>query len=249
MNIDFAADLLPILILGLAAFLVGLGKGGLGGSIGALVTILMAQVVPIEEVIGILLPVLILGDTFSMAAHWRKWDRKIALLLLPGAVLGVTVGTYFISSVTSDMLRIGVAIIALVFVAYKFLEDRILMAVEYQPRNWHGWLAGTVSGFTSSLAHAGGPPASIYLLMQDLTPRVFVATSVMFFTILNWIKVPYYAFIGIFNFDFLLRVIWLAPLVPLGVWVGRLFAEKVNKLLFERVILILLLVSAINLLI
>lgn len=246
---EFTGSLLPILILGLAAFLVGLGKGGLGGSIGALVTILMAQVVPIENVIGILLPVLILGDAFSMAAHWGKWNRRIALLLIPGAVVGVTVGTYFISSVTSDMLRIGVAIIALIFVVYKFLEDRIMKDVKYQSHNWHGWLAGTISGFTSSLAHAGGPPASIYLLMQDLTPRVFVATSVLFFTILNWIKVPYYAVIGIFDFDFLLRVIWLAPLVPLGVCVGRLFAERVDKVLFERIILVLLFISAINLLI
>ncbi|MBK5107995.1 MAG: TSUP family transporter [Anaerolineales bacterium] len=77
-------------------------------------------------------------------------------------------------------------------------------------------IAGTITGFSSALAHTGGPPVSIYLLLQDVTPRVFIATSAIFFFLLNWIKVPYYWCAGLFDFQQLWQIAWLLPLVPLG---------------------------------
>ena len=116
--------------------------------------------------------------------------------------------------------------------------------MQYVSRNWHGLLAGTVTGFSSALAHTGGPPVSIYLLMQDIVPGIFVATSALFFLILNWIKVPYYLYARLFDFNRLLGIVWLMPLVPAGVWVGKWAASRVDKLTFERIIVALLVVSA-----
>ena len=80
--------------------------------------------------------------------------------------------------------------------------------------------------------------------MQDVTPRVFIATSAIFFLILNWIKVPYYWYAGLFDFQRLLQIAWLLPLVPLGVWVGRWAAGKVNKETFEWIIVVLLAITS-----
>jgi uncharacterized membrane protein YfcA len=115
---------------------------------------------------------------------------------------------------------------------------------QYQSQNWHGVLAGSTAGFSSTLAHTGGPPVSIYLLMQDISPRTFVATSALFFMVLNWIKVPSYLYIGLLDFQLLKQVVWLFPLLPLSVWVGKLIADKINKVLFDRLIVIFLAVSA-----
>ena len=173
-------------------FLISLSKGGLGGMAGNLATPLMAMVMPVNQVLALLLPFMLLADVFSIAMHWRKWNARLFWLLIPGGVVGVAIGTYFIANVSPHVLKIGLAIIALLFVAYKLLEKRILGSVKYQEKNWHGWLAGSTAGFTSALAHSGGPPISIYLMLQDVTPGVFIATSVLFFAILNWIKVPFY---------------------------------------------------------
>ena len=227
------------------AFIIGVAKGGLGGMLGALATPMMALVMPPEKVLGIVLPILMIGDIFAVGLHWGHWNRKLILLLLPGSVIGVTIGTIFITNAPTSVLRIGLGVIVLVFAIYKIFEKRILSLLSYRPRNWHGLLMGTITGFSSALAHTGGPPVSIYLLMQDVTPRVFIATSALFFMILNWIKVPYYLYAGLFDFQRLLGIIWLMPLVPLGAWFGRWAVTQVSKQTFERVIVGLLAVSAV----
>jgi uncharacterized membrane protein YfcA len=237
-----------IIVVALAAFLTGLSKGGLGGMTGALITPMMALVMPMEEAIGLLLPILMLGDAFALAAHWRGWDQRRIWILLAGAVAGVTVGTFVITTLPSSVLRKGLGGLVLFFMLYRLCEQRILGALQYQARRWHGLLAGSLSGFTSTLAHAGSPPITIYLVMQNLRPDVFVATAVLFFAVLNWIKVPYYYYAGLFDFSTQLKLIWLTPLVPLGVWLGKLLVDRIDKVWFERVIIILLLISGILLL-
>jgi hypothetical protein len=232
------------LMAAIVALIIGLSKGGLGGTLGALATPLMALVMPADQVIGLVLPVLMLADVFAVALHWRRWNARLVWLLIPGSILGVTVGTFFITNAPTRTLQIALGVIILLFALYRIFEKRIVRSFTYRPSDWHGLLAGTVTGFSSALAHTGGPPVSIYLLMQEVSPRIFIATSAVFFLILNWIKVPYYFYAGLFDFQLLLRIAWLLPLVPAGVWVGRWAAGKVNKETFERVIIGLLVLTA-----
>jgi uncharacterized membrane protein YfcA len=233
-----------LIMLAAVVFLVSLSKGGLGGMAGTLSTPLMALVMPVTQVLGLLLPIMLLADVFSIALHWRRWNGRLVWLLMPGAVIGVTIGTYFITNVSPQILKVGMAIIALLFVAYKVLEKRILGSVIYKERNWHGWLAGTTAGFTSAMAHSGVPPISIYLMLHDVTPRVFIATSVLFYAILNWVKVPYYYFNGLFDFQQLWQIAWVIPIVPVGVWIGRWMVTKISKNIFDNIILVLLVITA-----
>jgi uncharacterized membrane protein YfcA len=233
-----------IVITASVFFLIGLSKGGLGGTIGALATPLMVLILPADQVIGLLLPVLMFADIFAVALHWKLWNGRFIFLLLPGAIVGVTVGTLFITNAPTETLRTLLGFIILLFALYKLFESRIMGRITYHSRNWHGILAGTVAGFSSALAHTGGPPVSIYLLMQDVRPRVFIATSVLFFLILNWIKVPYYFYAQLFDFQRLLQIAWLLPLVPLGVWFGRWAAVRVSKQTFDRIIIFILVINA-----
>jgi len=232
------------LMVAIIAFMIGLAKGGLGGTLGALATPLLALVMPADQVIGLILPILMLADIFAVSFHWKRWNTKLVLLLIPGAILGVTIGILFITNAPTEALRTALGVIVLIFAVYKIFEKRIQGSLVYHPKNWHGLLAGTITGISSALAHTGGPPVSIYLLLQDVTPRVFIATSAIFFFLLNWIKVPYYWYAGLFNFHLLLQIVWLLPLVPLGVWVGRWGASKVEKVTFEQIITGLLVIAA-----
>jgi uncharacterized membrane protein YfcA len=234
---------------GIVICLIGLSKGGFDGSMGALGTPLMILVLPADQVVGLLLPILMIADVFAVTSHWKRWDRKLVILLLPGAVVGVLIGTLFITNVSPTMLRRGIGVIALLFALYKLFEQSIFGSIRYQAQNWHGSVAGTVAGFSSSLAHTGGPPITIYLLMQEVTPRVFVATSALFFMALNWIKVPSYFYAGLFDFNLLWRVAWLLPLLPISVWVGKSVATKINKVIFDRIILFFLVLSGVLLLV
>jgi uncharacterized membrane protein YfcA len=237
------------MVAGVVAFLIGLSKGGLGGTAGALATPLMALVLPADVVIGLILPILMLADIFAVALHWRRWNGHLIILLIPGAIVGVTIGTVFITNAPTELLRTLLGVIVLLFALYKIFEKRILRTINYEPRNWHGLLAGTITGFSSALAHTGGPPVSIYLLMQRVTPAVFIGTSALFFFILNWIKVPYYLYAGLFDFDLLRQIAWILPLVPIGVWTGRWLAYRVDRQTFENIIVGLLFINGIMLIV
>jgi uncharacterized membrane protein YfcA len=231
-------------VTGVVFFIIGLSKGGLGGTLGALATPVLALILPAEEVVGLLLPFLIVADVFALAFHWLGWDRRLILILLPGAIVGITIGTYFITQSPTEILRTVLGVIVLLFALYKLFEKSIFSRLVYRPRRWHGALAGTVAGFASALAHTGSPPVSIYLLLQEVTPKVFIATSVLFFFILNLIKIPYYLYARLFDADLLIRAVWLVPLLPAGVWVGKSAASKVSKERFDLIILFVLVATA-----
>ena len=237
------------LMTALVGLLIGVAKGGLGGLIGTLATPLMALVMPPGQVVGLLLPMLMFADLFAVATYWKRWRLRLVLLLLPGGVIGVTVGTFFIKNASTELWRNVLAAIVFIFTLYRLLEKYILRWLTYNGKDWHGVLAGTVAGFSSTLAHAGGPPVAIYLLLQKVPPIEFNASSVLFFAILNWIKVPYYAYARLFDFHRLLEILWLMPVIPIGVALGRWLTNKVNQLWFERLIVFLLLVSGILLLV
>ena len=234
-----------ILAVGTACFLTGVSKGGLGGGIGMLMTPMLSLVMPVNKAVGILLPILMLADVFTLAAYWKKWEIRWIWVLLIGGLSGVTLATYVLVNVPADLVRKGLASIVFIFFLYRIFEKRIIPAQNNQARPWHGLLAGSASGFSSALAHAGGPPITIYLLLQRLEPSKFIATSALFLALLNWIKVPYYFFGGLFDFPLQLRLVYLLPLVPLGVWTGRQLVKQVDKLLFERIIIALLIISVV----
>ena len=110
----------------------------------ALAVPMMALVMPDRVVIGLVLPLLMFTDIFTVASHWKRWDRRLVLLLIPGAVVGVTIGILFITNPPTDALRTLLGIIVLAFTAYKLLAKRILAALKYEGRSWHGLLAGSV---------------------------------------------------------------------------------------------------------
>ena len=122
--------------------------------------------------------------------------------------------------------------------------------MRYEHQNWHGHLAGFVSGTGSALANAGGPTYTAYLLLlRTLSPRAFTATTLIYFAIGNIIRLPSLMHEQVITLETIGSVIWLAPLVVVGVWLGRRFILWVDPFLFERLMILLLLIAGIVLII
>ena len=233
--------------LGAAAFLVGLSKGGLGGGLGPLITILVAFVTGPSRAIALLLPVLIAADVAAVWVHRRDWDRGIVLRLLPGAVVGVAVTSLFLGSVDDRAVELVLAVLSLVFVVYRLLEPR-LRGVRMEVGPLAAVAAGTASGVASTIAHAGAPPVVAYLLAARTPPVAYVATSAVFFSVVNWLKVPGYLAAGLLDGSALALAPVAVLLVP-GVLAGRWLVHRVDARVFERVVLVLLVVGAVYLLV
>lgn len=237
-----------VAVVSVAALLIGLSKGGLGGGLGPLITLLVALVVPADVAIGLLLPLLMVGDLSALVAHRGRWDLALLARLLPGAVAGVVVASVFLRQVSPGLLRLTLAAVTLATVVYKLVEPR-LRRRRLRIRRWHGGAAGFVSGVTSTVAHVGGPPVVVYLVLARTPAVAYVATLAVFFWVVNWIKVPGYLLAGLFDWSVLWRLAPTALLIPVGTALGRWGVHRVEQRTFDRVVLALLVVGALLLLV
>jgi len=107
-----------------------------------------------------------------------------------------------------------------------------LAAERAAPGRIAGTFWGALSGFTSTLAHAGGPPFAIWMMPQKLDKTTLVATSAVFFLIVNYVKLVPYAMLGQLNTGNLTLALLFAPLAPLGIWLGVWMHRRISERAF-----------------
>ena len=236
-NGDYIAVVIAIL-----GFMIGLAKGGFGG-LGSLLTPILALVLPVASAVGVLLPMLMVGDVFAVYMYWKEWDFDLVRRMLPAGIAGALAGTALLSWLSPDGLRIILGIFVLVLVAYKFISDRI-QAIRYEPKPWHAPAAGLLAGVASGMFNNGGPAFSSYLLLQKLRARPFIATSAIYFALLNIIKVPGFLYTGVLDLPLLFSLWWVFLFIPVGIWVARVTLTRLSPSAFEGIIIVLLIFSS-----
>jgi uncharacterized membrane protein YfcA len=242
-----------------AAVSVGFAKTAIGG-FGSISVAIFAAVLPARESTGALLPLLLVGDLLAVAAYRAHADWRIILRLFPSVGVGVLVGTLFVARVDDTVMRrtIGVLLVALVAVhlwtrrrpGQEAAPDGPPPAARRHGLRRHGLAAvdGTLAGFTTMVANAGGPVMSLYLLSAGLTMLGFLGTATMFFFVVNLSKVPFSVGLDLISWSSLRLDLLLVPAVLLGGWLGRRLITRIDERLFERLVLSFTVVSALNLL-
>lgn len=216
-----------------AVILVGLSKGGFGGGVGFVGVPLMSLVMSPLQAAAILLPIMVLMDVTSLWTWRGVYDRQTLVDMLPGALAGIGVGWLTAAVVTAEMVRLMVGGIAVVFVLRWLLQQMRNGPPRAAPRKrLMGMFWGTIAGFTSFVAHVGGPPFQIYALPLRLDPKVFTGTSVIFFALTNAVKlVPYFA-LGQFDAANLSASAILMPLAPLATLAGAWLVRRMRPEVF-----------------
>jgi hypothetical protein len=225
-----------------AVILVGLSKGGFSG-LGLLSLPLMAQVVSPVTAAAIMLPVLISQDVVSVWSYRRDFDRRTLATMLPGAALGILAGYLLAARVAEGVVVLAVGLISVTFALRNLLGGG---GAELQPTRSNfrqGSVWGALSGFTSMIAHAGGPPFQIYTMPLRLPPAVFVGTGALFFALLNVIKVAPYIALGQFTTQNLTASLALLPVAIVstvaGVWlVRRVPVKRFYKIIYTLLLLV-----------
>ncbi len=233
------------------ALLIGVDKSGFGGGISVIAVPLLALTIPAADAAALVLPVLIFGDILAFRSYRKSIDQKNFRLLLPCLTVGVLVGTFFFRAVIDDkrILNVGIAVISLGFVIFQVSREALFKQLEQHPPSkvW-GALLGTLGGFTSMIAHVGGPLMTIYLLPQRLPRDFFVGTTISLFFITNIIKLPLYGFLGLLPIGNALTILLLLPLTYLGSRLGLLLNKRFSNLWFNRVMYVFLTLTAVQLL-
>jgi uncharacterized membrane protein YfcA len=223
----------------------GMSKGGLGGGGGGVSTPVMSIVIPPTAAAAIMLPVLCVMDLAGIKAYLGRWDRRILAVILPAGVAGCVLGALTFRALDENWIRILVGAIALAFLAYSLYPRKSLPA---RPSARAGGFWATVSGFTSFITHAGGPPLMVYLLPQRLEKAVFVATSLVYFAALNYVKILPYLWLGLFDLRNLATSAALLPAAIGGIYLGLWAQRRINTQWFYRVVYVLLFLTGSKLL-
>jgi uncharacterized membrane protein YfcA len=215
-----------------AVLLMGLSKSGFGSGFGSLATPLMALALPVPQAAAIMLPLLLVMDGFGVKALFKQRDPALIRLLLPAALLGTVLGTLSFGLLPTNAVAGIVGALTLAFLAQRLLFPP--RADANPPPRWLGFGLGMASGFTSFVAHAGGPPMMAYMLPLRLAPITYAATMSTLFAVINLSKWVPYAWLGLIDMRNLTTSLVLMPLAPVGVWVGVRLVPHMRPVLFYR---------------
>ena len=215
-----------------AVVIVGISKGGFGGIALLAVPILSLVTDPIKSA-AIMLPILITMDVFALWIYRGTYDLPSLTSLLPPAMLGIFVGWLTATWVTADFVRFVIGTISILFTLDHWLKWRPTLTG--RPSRIKGLFCGAGAGFTSFIAHAGAPPFQFYMVPIRLEPRIYIGTGVIFFAIVNAIKVLPYTLLGQFDTENLLTSLVLLPLAPLSILLGFTLVKIVSVVLFYRI--------------
>jgi uncharacterized membrane protein YfcA len=226
-----------------AAFLTGASKGGLP-LVSSLSVPMMALFMPTLEAAALLLPVYIVSDIYGLWLYRRTFSVRNLAILIPASLLGILAG-WLLAGQTDDMVvRFVTGLVGLFFVALR-LVGRLRGQVSAKRAGIpQGLFWGSIAGFTSFVAHAGGPPFQVYTLPQKLPKMTFAGTATILFAVINLAKLPPYLALDLLHWGDMRVVAWLAPVALLGAFLGyRLALILPERLFFAFVELALFVIS------
>lgn len=231
-----------------AVLIVGISKSGLGGgSLGVLAIPILSLVASPSVGAAIMLPLLIVMDVMGLITFRGKGDMRNLRILIPAALVGIAIGALTFRFTSDAMLRALIGLLSVGFVAQR-VAGRGRQLPPTRPGIVKGGVCGAMSGFTSFIANAGGPPFVIYLAPQQLDKLIFVGTSVIFFAVVNAVKVLPFFLLGLFDTRNLSTSLALLPLAPIGYWLGLKLLMKINQARFYQIVTTALFIAGCKLL-
>lgn len=229
--------LFPLFVMMGVSLLTGITKGGVPG-IGILLTPIMALVMKghEKESVGLLLPILVIGDILAVS-HYRRHAEKTQLLrLIPGVAAGLLAGWFVLSKLNNSTMRPALGALILVLLTLELI--RRLGLLQNLPQNrFFGLLIGVFAGCASTIGNAAGPTMIIYFVMMGLKKDHLLGTSAWFFLLLNLSKSPIFAMQGMISLTGLAIAILMAPCVEIGIRLGVKAQSALSQQVFDWLVL------------
>ncbi len=216
-------------------FLIALSKGAFGGGLATLGIPLLSLVMSPLDAAIVVAPLVSFMDLFAFGSFGpRTWSKRDIVWLMPCLVIGIGIGYFFFTRVDPHLVAASIAAVTLLFTAHWFLLGHRAKPSHMPVSPPLAILAGTVSGFTTFVAHSGGPPVNMYLLRRGLNKTIYAGTNLAIFMLGNLVKLVPYGVLAYAKPWTLIAAALLAPIVPVGVWAGVYLHRRLeqNRLYF-----------------
>jgi uncharacterized membrane protein YfcA len=237
------------LLLAVAALGIGITKSGFSG-VSLVHVLVFAYVFGARASTGVVLPMLIAGDVIAMWIYGKDADWKYVRRMMPPALVGVVLGWWWMGRLSEVYYRPLIGAIILGLAGLQLLRMRREAWFANVPHSqWFAWVMGMLVGITTMLANAAGPVFGLFLLAIGLPKREFVGTAAWFFLLLNVLKIPFSANLGLIQRETLMLNLVLLPLIVVGLGMGRAVIHRIPQRTFDTVILIFSAAAAIHMLV
>jgi uncharacterized membrane protein YfcA len=232
----------------IATVILGLAKAGVKGT-GVIIVMMFALAFESRASTGILMPLLIVGDTFAVIYYRRHAQWPILWKLMPWVIAGVLVGVWLGRDLDEDRFKLWMAALILgatIFMIYGELRK----SVEVPRSRGFGPMMGLLVGFSTMIGNLAGPFADLYFLAMRLPKNHFIGTAAWLFFLVNIFKLPFHIFIwrtitpGTISYN-----LWLIPALIMGLWAGVRLVSFIRETKYRKLVILLTAIGAVLILI
>jgi uncharacterized protein len=213
------------------AFVSGTARGFSGfGS--ALIFMPLASSMAAPRLVAALLLIIDFVAALPLAPNaWKHADRKATAVMVFGALIGVPIGTYFLSRL--DPVTTRWIISGFVFALLLLL----LSGWRYRGKDYPAISVaiGALSGFCSGLAQTGGPPIVAYWLGRPIASVIARANIVLFFAASDFFSAVSYSLTGLITADAIRFSLLVGPVYAIGVGLGAALFGRASETLFRAI--------------
>ena len=213
------------------AFVSGTARGFSGFGSALIFMPLASSIADPRLVAALLLIIDFVAAAPLLPGAWQKADRKATAVMVTGALIGVPIGTYFLSRLEPVTTRwiISAFVLALLLL--------LLSGWRYRGKD-HAAISvgiGGLSGFCSGLAQTGGPPIVGYWLGRPLPCLIARANILLFFGASDFFSAVSYAVTGLITMDAIKFAVVVGPVYGIGVWFGASLFGKASEAVFRSI--------------
>jgi uncharacterized membrane protein YfcA len=213
------------------AFISGTARGFSGfGS--ALIFMPLASSMAAPQLVAAVLLIIDFVAALPLAPNaWKQADRKATAVMVLGALVGVPIGTYFLSRL--DPVTTRWIISGFVFALLMLL----LSGWRYRGKDFPAISVGigALSGFCSGLAQTGGPPIVGYWLGRPIVSVIARANILLFFTASDFFSAVSYSATGLITADAIRFSLLVGPVYAIGVGLGAALFGRASETLFRTI--------------
>lgn len=221
-----------LVLASMAAMLIGMSKGGLP-MVGMMSVPLLSLVMSPVKAAVLLLPLFVISDVVGVWLYRRQYSAINLKILVPAGLVGVFVGWYTASFISESMIKFIIGLVGVGFCLQTWFK-RGQGDVAAPATLTKGIFWGGMAGFTSFIAHAGGPPFQIFVLPQKLSKAEFAGTATILFAIINFSKILPYQNLSPYSLDDLMQAAVLVPFALTGTFLGAYLTRRIADVWFFK---------------
>jgi uncharacterized membrane protein YfcA len=213
------------------AFVSGTARGFSGFGSALIFMPLASSIAAPRLVAALLLIIDFVAATPLLPNAWKQADRKATFVMAFGALIGVPIGTWFLSRldpVTTRWIISGfvAALLVLLVSGWRYRgKDHAALSIGI----------GGLAGFCSGLAQTGGPPIVGYWLGRPIASVIARANILLFFGASDFFSLVSYAVTGLITTDAIRFSLVVGPVYGIGVLLGAKLFGNASESLFRSI--------------